>query len=532
MKEKRLLEVPDFIFEALGFTLPQKEVKKYFEGDSVTEYLGNRRILSLKREHTYQKSYSMLTGIHLLNLNYLSMPKNISQCLDYVLRVIERDLKRTILSLQEKDHSLKSVLNYIRNILESYGDEIHISLADPAVDASAKVASLVLGLPQHFCFRIEINFMGVQTVYGGIGGKRKHKSGYYCLCSDHSLTAHTTDLLEFLSRIVLLNGIMQIRDSINLPLVQNVYEEYLNEKERDINKIQNVLAESLGKKVPVPFASLISAYRSENEDCFSLTGYCSVLSDAAFIFGRVLEIYQDVKQENLHRTELGRSVATAYITKKNIPFSIQRAMEKSDFMNYFKYVEFDEEVDLASVKAIEEEFKFLNQTYFSGAIFKDVKLRFRKLGKHKASGLYYPTLHTLCVDIRSPSSFIHEYFHMIDDQLGDLSLEVDFNNVVDKYKDAFLNGMERIDDVSKDILNGKSKYNIKYFFRRAKIFARCGEIYFSRILSVESSLIKLELAYAYPESVKLDELIKNYYESLLKQKLVEITQKTQVNTIE
>lgn len=122
-----------------------------------------------------------------------------------------------------------------------------------------------------------------------------------------------------------------------------------------------------------------------------------------------------------------------------------------------------------------------------------------RLGKHKASGLYYPSLHTLCVDIRCPSSFVHEYFHMIDDQLGDLSLEVAFNRITVLYKEAFLRHMERLDESIKGTLNGKSKYNLQYFFRRAEIFARCGEIYFSSLLKVESSLIKPDLAYAYPE---------------------------------
>lgn len=104
---------------------------------------------------------------------------------------------------------------------------------------------------------------------------------------------------------------------------------------------------------------------------------------------------------------------------------------------------------------------------------------------------------------------------MIDDQLGDLSLEVAFNRITVLYKEAFLRHMERLDESIKGTLNGKSKYNLQYFFRRAEIFARCGEIYFSRILKVESSLIKPDLAYAYPESEPLDRAVKDYYETLL-----------------
>ncbi|MDE6055518.1 MAG: hypothetical protein K2G55_17580, partial [Lachnospiraceae bacterium] len=272
-----------------------------------------------------------------------------------------------------------------------------------------------------------------------------------------------------------------------------------------------MLAESIQQKSLFPLNGLFNTYRSNNRELFYVGGNQYLIPDAVNIFCKVLEIYKEISYENKHRAEICRSIATAYMTKKNIPQSVQNAMENTSFMDYFKFVEFDEEVDLKSVEAIEKEFEVLNDAYFSGKSFKDVILRFRKLGKHKASGLYYPTLHTLCVDIRCPSSFIHEYFHMIDDQLGDPSLEVAFNRITALYKEAFLLQMEQLDDFIKNTLNGKSKYNIQYFFRRAEIFARCGEIYFSRILKVESSLIKPDLAYAYPESGDLDREVKDYY---------------------
>lgn len=67
------------------------------------------------------------------------------------------------------------------------------------------------------------------------------------------------------------------------------------------------------------------------------------------------------------------------------------------------------------------------------------------------------------------------------------------------------------------MLNGNSKYNLKYFFHPVEIFARCGEIYFSRILKIESSLLKHETEhdFAYPVSDELDSLIQAYYESIL-----------------
>ena len=110
---------------------------------------------------------------------------------------------------------------------------------------------------------------------------------------------------------------------------------------------------------------------------------------------------------------------------------------------------------------------------------------------------------------------------MIDDQLGDLSLSIEFDPLVEEYKQAFKKSYEKLDGAIKERLSGNTKYNKSYFFRRAEIFARCGEIYFVRILKVESSLIQPDLAYAYPSSEELDRLIKAFYDKLLEKKLEE-----------
>lgn len=104
---------------------------------------------------------------------------------------------------------------------------------------------------------------------------------------------------------------------------------------------------------------------------------------------------------------------------------------------------------------------------------------------------------------------------MLDDQLGDLSLGVGFDEIVKAYKAAFLKDTKDLDPAVSKKLNGSSKYNLQYFFRRAEIFARCGEIYFNRILKVKSSLLEPSLTYAYPDCQELNILIEKYYGQLL-----------------
>lgn len=523
MKQKKQMEVPDSVFEALGFALPKSMPKKYQKGSSITDYVGSDRILSLKKEeNTYHKVYPVMSGIGILNLKLPSIPKEDYKQAAYVLQVIGRYIKDTLMASQKDSVSKTGTENrsiaFIKDILGPYKKDLKVRHADPSSGHDAKNACAVFRLPSCYCF--ELDFMGGETVYGAVGMKRKRREGYYYQRGYRSQTVHIIDLVDFLSKVFLLSGVYQIHTSVKLPLVQNIFDEYLNEGMKEtVNGERHMLAESIRQKSPFPLSGLFKPYTCNNRELFYLSGSQCLIPDAVGILRKVLEIYDKISYENRHRSEMSRSIATAYITKKNIPQSVQDAMKRTGFMDYFKFVEFDEEVDLKSVKSIEEEFEVLNNAYFAGMSFKDVILRFRKLGKHKASGLYYPTLHTLCVDIRCPSSFIHEYFHMIDDQLGDPSLEIDFNRITDLYKEAFLHQMEQLDNSIKSTLNGKSKYNIRYFFRRAEIFARCGEIYFSRILKVESSLIKPDLAYAYPESAALDNEVKDYYEVLLTKRL-------------
>lgn len=522
MKQKRRTEVPNAIFEAFGFTLLKSIPEEYQAGSSITDFVGSGRILSLKKEQSYQKAYPVMSGLPLLALNYPCMPVEKYKQADYVMKVIGKYLKDTLMAFQKDSNPEMSKtdqgLSFIQDILKPYQGELQVSYADRFSGHAAEIACITFHLPSCYCIRLDC--MGGEDIYGGIGMKRKRRDGYYFLRGNHSQKAHIIDLTAFLSNVFLFTGIHEIQASVGLPLVQNIFEDYLDKEDERIGTgAPNPLAESIRQKTPLSLKNLFRTYTNNGKECFCLNKYTYLLSDAMDILCRVLEVYLDIRYENRHRSEIGRSIATAYITKKNIPKAVHVAMESTGFRDYFKYVEFDEEVDLASVKAIEKEFEVLNRAYFSGKAFKDVTLRFRKLGKHKASGLYYPSLHTLCVDIRCPSSFVHEYFHMIDDQLGDLSLEVAFNRITVLYKEAFLRHMEHLDESIKNTLNGKSKYNLQYFFRRAEIFARCGEIYFSRLLKVESSLIEPDLAYAYPESEELDKEVQNYYEELLVKRL-------------
>lgn len=228
---------------------------------------------------------------------------------------------------------------------------------------------------------------------------------------------------------------------------------------------------------------------------------------------------QNRREEQHYRKKMEGMVARAYTTKRNIPAHILREMKTSKLNKYFGFVEYDEDVDLALVNAVIEEFEKLNRIYFHGLQCKDIAMRFRKLGRHKALGLYYPFLNTMVVDFRSPSSFVHEYFHMLDDILGDVSLKSGFYRIADRYQFVLSSAVKKEEAKGNMIFSKHGKYNLNYYLQKCEIFARCGEIHLFRNLHVVSSLLKHEdtHSFAYPDDDELNHLIKEYYDALLNQ---------------
>lgn len=212
--------------------------------------------------------------------------------------------------------------------------------------------------------------------------------------------------------------------------------------------------------------------------------------------------------------------AKAYTTKRWINPGTINAMKKSGFLSHFGYVEFDNQVDLYKVHQIEIEFKRLNKDYFYGIRLDSHVLRFRKLGRYKAAGVYFPSIKTMVVDFRHPYSFIHEYFHLLDYHFDLMSSTPTFSPIIDIYKRnvrALVDALKET-PLHKRLQNNRSKYNLKYYFKSEEIFARCGELYFM-LNNVNSSLLKPseeDVSFAYPKNdPELNQLILDFYKNFL-----------------
>lgn len=226
----------------------------------------------------------------------------------------------------------------------------------------------------------------------------------------------------------------------------------------------------------------------------------------------------NVELANKYTKDTNSDCARAFETKKNIPQRVLEVMENTNLLNDFSYVEIDEESDLSKYSSIEREWSLVKDSLDLDKYLKDTKpeLRFRKLGKHKALGLYYPTLKCICVDTSSIASFMHEFGHFIDYTTEDtpLSLKLDFYPIIKNYKEAYARCIEKNPNhESTDYLKRKKSY----FQTPTEIFARCLEIYLVN-KGVRTSFLKenLEIGSGY---VAVDtyfmDLINNYYSNVI-----------------
>ncbi len=236
-----------------------------------------------------------------------------------------------------------------------------------------------------------------------------------------------------------------------------------------------------------------------------------------YLLEQACESYFKQKQEQVKAytglKNLAESYARSFEDKKNIPKKTLKAMEGSKLNEYFGFVEYDEDVDLVKVAQVVEEFIGFKEKYLPMIESGRNAIRFRKLGNHKAIGLYYPIVRCLCVDYRHVHSFIHEYGHLIDYEYGNLSLKGDFTRIKTLYEQALKRAMR--EDESFRTRMGKGKYNLDYYLTPTEIFARTFELYFSKVLNVQTSLVPETFGPEYPMNEEFLNEVKDYFDAKL-----------------
>lgn len=326
---------------------------------------------------------------------------------------------------------------------------------------------------------------------------------------------------ELYLRHYLLNKLREIREE------SGSSEEYSSH--RVIGKLQAAYEKNYGQSdfeyvranmfKPARYSAQVYSYamvlfypETEEAAIASFNLYCG---DVQEILYELHQDYKKIKYEAKMEKEISREHAKSFQTKRNIPQKYVRAMSRSGFNKYFGYIEFDEECDLKLMEELYKEYEAFAKEMDIGN-YPEVSLRFRKLGNHKASGLYYYIMKCLCVDVRSPGSMVHEVGHMIDYHMNHISIKFSFQSVYDRYEFLLKEYLKKADKKQADVLKGKSKYNLDYYLQPTEVFARCFEMYVVKIRGIDNSLCRPDGGFAYPEDEKLMELIKIFYDGILK----------------
>jgi len=108
--------------------------------------------------------------------------------------------------------------------------------------------------------------------------------------------------------------------------------------------------------------------------------------------------------------------ARTYERKKNRPRWLVAEEQRSALASFFTGgIEYDTRVNLAEIELFTEDFRTFRRTFGVPAGWGTaVELKFRRLGRHRADGLYYPDQRVLVLDAASWCSFAHEFGHLLD----------------------------------------------------------------------------------------------------------------------
>lgn len=210
------------------------------------------------------------------------------------------------------------------------------------------------------------------------------------------------------------------------------------------------------------------------------------ISLSTFLVNVVERLYKEYIIEEQEQKLNEKSRASVFETKKNISKEKHELMKTTRLLEDFKFVEIDNAVKKEDFYLIEEEWFTIRGILPTGR--EKPSLRFRKLGNHKANGLYSHTGNILIVD--NLGSFLHEYGHYLDYYYTNeiLSKQPPFKHIVNRYTKLYGNS-----------------YKKEYYTTPQEIFARGFEHYLRNEIGLKSNFLGVR------ESLKLDEKLDKPY---------------------
>lgn len=188
-----------------------------------------------------------------------------------------------------------------------------------------------------------------------------------------------------------------------------------------------------------------------------------------------------IQQQRKYIKDSGSTVASAWEDKKNPDKTRQKMMKETVLNKYFSKVEIDNDVNPEEYAQFENDYLETMDKLPKIPGQKTPILRIRRLGKHKAKGVFFPHVNTVCVDIRDSSAFVHEMGHQMDIAVkNNASLSKDFDSITKGYSKNL------------KIPAGEPKSREAYLTTPTEISSRFFEVYAHERLGIKNKLLNPE----------------------------------------
>lgn len=189
-----------------------------------------------------------------------------------------------------------------------------------------------------------------------------------------------------------------------------------------------------------------------------------------------------------------RRPARTYERKKTAPRRVLLEEANSPLVFFFTGgLELDPAVDLVRFRKFTEDFlSFLGRLQISSEWGRGVELKFRRLGRHRADGLYYPLQRVLALDVRTWSSFAHEFGHLMDyasQTIGPYHRTLSSSEEFVPVRCALIEHMQERARGDPRVSQRRGRLSWQYFASAAECFARAFEQFVAESLPGPSMLV-------------------------------------------
>lgn len=190
---------------------------------------------------------------------------------------------------------------------------------------------------------------------------------------------------------------------------------------------------------------------------------------------------------------VARRPARAFEAKRR-PLRLLREEERSPLARFFTGgLELDPGVDLERFGLFAQDFQtFVRKLDVSPEWGKGVGLKFRRLGRHRADGLYYPVERVLVLDVSTWSSFAHEFGHLMDysaEAIGPYRRTLSGGEGFAPIRVRLLERMRERAAGDPRVSRRRGRLSWGYFASAAECFARAFEQFVAEALGTPAALV-------------------------------------------